>query len=74
MCEQYEVRFYHQQKPFGGAIVSKRKMERGYLEDMFFVYLDVPWLNGKIVNAHVKPIKKDIMDLDFTKERLLVEV
>ena len=74
-CKKYEVRFFHHGIPIGGEIVSKKILDSGYLETMFFEYLKYPWLNNQIVNAQVKPIKNTYLDLDFqNNNNILLEV
>jgi hypothetical protein len=73
--KKYEVRFYHRGISIGGAIVSKKALDQGYLETMFFEYLEYPWLYNKIVNAQVKLIKINYIDLDFqNSNNILLEV
>ena len=58
--KKYEVRFFHHDISIGGEIVSKKALDHGYLETLFFEYLKYPWLKGKIVNAQVKLIKSNL--------------
>ena len=74
VCEKCEVRFYHQSVLINSQAIKVALLEKGALDVLAEEYLSMPMFRGKWLNVLIIPIKKDIMNLDFRNNEILVEV
>ena len=74
ICEKCDVRFYHRNVLINSQAIKVALLEKGALDVLAKEYLAMPMFQGKRLNAQVIPIKKDVMDLGFRNNEILVEV
>ena len=74
MCEKCEVRFYHRNVLINSQAIKVALLKKGALDLLAEQYATMPMFRGEILNTQVRPIKKDVMDLGFRNNGILVEV
>ena len=74
MCEKCEVRFIHRNVLLNSQAIKVALLEKGFLDVLAEEFATMPMFRGKVLNIQIRPIKKDVMDLRFRNNEIIVEV
>lgn len=70
-----EVRFYHRGILISSQAIKLELLKKGFLDFLAEEFSSMPMFRGKLLNVQIKPIKKNVLDLDFqNNNNILLEV